>query len=110
MILLFRGITLEGYWKGVEYFVTPRWNHLGEAKVNKIIQLLSTSLSSNHTQIMENYFLETVINFHVVVTVAFHAMSHCLTIGIWERYTWKPSSCDPQCNESLKHTLETVER
>ena len=33
IILLIRGVTLDGYWKGVEFFVTPRWDHLGEAKV-----------------------------------------------------------------------------
>ncbi|XP_038046532.1 sodium- and chloride-dependent glycine transporter 2-like isoform X1 [Patiria miniata] len=32
-VLLIRGVTLPGYYKGVEFFVTPRWNTLTKPKV-----------------------------------------------------------------------------
>ncbi|CAH1778090.1 unnamed protein product [Owenia fusiformis] len=33
VILLIRGVTLPGYWKGIEYYVTPKWDLLLNAKI-----------------------------------------------------------------------------
>ncbi|XP_033636219.1 sodium- and chloride-dependent neutral and basic amino acid transporter B(0+)-like [Asterias rubens] len=74
VILLFRGITLEGYWKGVEYFVTPRWNHLGEAKVWKdaavqIFYSLSASWGGLITLSSYNRFKNNCLRDAILVPV-----------------------------------------
>ena len=33
MILLIRGVTLEGHLEGIKFYLTPKWEKLGEAKV-----------------------------------------------------------------------------
>ena len=35
VILFFRGITLENAGKGIEFFIVPRWERLGDARVSK---------------------------------------------------------------------------
>ena len=34
VILLIRGVTLEGYYKGITFFITPRWETLANPQVN----------------------------------------------------------------------------
>jgi SNF family Na+-dependent transporter len=34
LIFLVRGVTLDGAWIGLEFFFIPKWEKLGEVKVN----------------------------------------------------------------------------
>ncbi|XP_038069555.1 sodium- and chloride-dependent glycine transporter 1-like [Patiria miniata] len=72
VILLIRGVTLDGYWKGVEFFVTPRWSHLGEAKVWKdaavqIFYSLSASWGGLITLSSYNKFRNNCLRDAIVV-------------------------------------------
>ncbi|XP_022100182.1 sodium- and chloride-dependent neutral and basic amino acid transporter B(0+)-like [Acanthaster planci] len=72
VILLIRGVTLEGYWKGINFFVTPRWNHLGEAKVWKdaavqIFYSLSASWGGLITLSSYNRFRNNCLRDAIVV-------------------------------------------
>ncbi len=32
-ILFVRGVTLEGAWKGIKFYIVPEWDHLTKPKV-----------------------------------------------------------------------------
>jgi len=40
VMLLIRGVTLEGAWKGIRFYLTPQFDHLLSSKVRRISRLL----------------------------------------------------------------------
>lgn len=43
VMLLIRGVTLEGAWKGIQFYLTPQFDHLLSSKVSRILcNLLKT--------------------------------------------------------------------
>lgn len=37
VMLLIRGVTLEGAWKGIQFYLTPQFDHLLSSKVSRIL-------------------------------------------------------------------------
>lgn len=37
VMLLIRGVTLEGAWKGIQFYLTPQFDHLLSSKVSKML-------------------------------------------------------------------------
>lgn len=41
LMLLIRGVTLEGAWKGIRFYLTPQFDHLLSSKVSRMLGNLS---------------------------------------------------------------------
>lgn len=41
VMLLIRGVTLEGAWKGIRFYLTPQFDHLLSSKVSRVLCNLS---------------------------------------------------------------------
>lgn len=37
VMLLIRGVTLEGAWKGIRFYLTPQFDHLLSSKVSRVL-------------------------------------------------------------------------
>ena len=37
VMLLIRGVTLEGAWKGIQFYLTPQFDHLLSSKVSRML-------------------------------------------------------------------------
>lgn len=46
VMLLIRGVTLEGAWKGIQFYLTPQFDHLLSSKVSKMLcNLFNTKMN-----------------------------------------------------------------
>lgn len=48
IIFLVRGVTLDGASIGLEFFFIPKWEKLGEVKVNKYFRIKSAKIEKNN--------------------------------------------------------------
>ncbi|CAH1777931.1 unnamed protein product [Owenia fusiformis] len=74
IILLVRGVTLEGYWKGVEFYIIPEWEQMKSAKVwgaaaTQIFYSLGVGFGGLHAMSSYNKFHNNVYRDAVIIAV-----------------------------------------
>ncbi|KAG1667380.1 Sodium- and chloride-dependent glycine transporter 2 [Nymphon striatum] len=79
LVLLIRGVTLEGAIDGIKFYVTPKWNHLGKITIwqEAAVQIfLSLGVGSGGTITLASYnkFKNNVVRDALIISIG-----NCLT-------------------------------